>query len=165
MNAVNRPGSFACSAARIVSCHAERYELLSGEYSSAFGNLFCEKLSHRCLSESKNTLNEPGHGQAADEVGRDERCPRWQRQTRETHAGCERQHGCNEQKLPRLDAEVEEEQGDRDMPGWHADFAQRPREAEAVQESKCEGHDPRRSRGDAWLSRARIEDLDCEERD
>ena len=52
MNAVNRPGSLACSAARIVSCHAERYELLSGEYSSAFGNLPCEKATMISMAAS-----------------------------------------------------------------------------------------------------------------
>ena len=117
------------------------------------------------FSESRDTLNEPEHGQAADEVGRDERCPGRQRQPRETHAGCERHHGCDEQKLPRLDAEVEEQQGDGICPARHADFAQRPRETEAVQQTECKGHDPRRSRGDAWLVPRAHEDFRCEERD
>ena len=98
-------------------------------------------------------------------VGRQSRRPARQTADPRARDGRKRQHGGDEQQLARLDAEIEEQQGDRDMPCGHADLAQRPGEAEAVQQAEGKGHEPGRARGDAWPAVARMQDLRRHEHD
>ena len=109
-------------------------------------------LFHPCGSESEDTLDEPGHRQAADEVRWGERCPRWKPQWRPTRGGREGHHRGDEQQLTRLYAYIEEEQRNRDVSGRQADLAQGAGNAEAVQEPERERDDSGRSRRDARVS-------------
>jgi hypothetical protein len=75
------------------------------------------------------------------------------------------QHGGNEEKLPGLDADVEEEERFGNMSGGHPDLAQRAGKAEAVQQSEDEGDQPRHPCRHPHPALPRMNDLDGDECD
>src|SRR5262245_14204233 len=77
-----------------------------------------------------DALERPGGGDAADRVGGDARRERGPAHGRAPAERGERQRAGDEEQLPELDAEVEEEQRQRDRVLGEPDRAQRAGEAE-----------------------------------
>ena len=75
----------------------------------------------------------------------------------------QRHHGRHEGELPELDAKVEEQQRQRDRVLRQPDLRERAGEAEAVQQTEGEGHDPGQPRGQARPPAPRVHDLGRDE--
>ena len=71
----------------------------------------------------------------------------------------------DEGELPDLDAEIEEQERERNRVLRQADLAERAGEAEAMQQAEREGHEPRPARRQARPAAARVHDLDGDEHD
>ena len=102
--------------------------------------------------ESRRPLDEPTGSDRSDRVGRGhgepvERLLEPGRFEARRHGAAEqlarRHHRGDEDELPDLDAEIEEQQRGRDRVMRQSDFGERSGKAEAVQEAEAEGDEPR----------------------
>ena len=90
-------------------------------------------------------MDDPEHCDAADGIRGNAPRPSGLRQVTPPHdsprEGNDEEDGCDEPKLSKLDADVEEEQRDGNRRLGQTDFAQCTSEAEAVEQAKGERND------------------------
>src|SRR4051812_27710286 len=114
-------------------------------------------------SERGDSLDEPEAREAADGIRRDAPEPRglWQsealRRAPANRDDCQR--GRDEHQLANLDADVEEQQRNRDRRLRQADFRERAGETESVHRPERERHHPRPACGDPGPATVHLDDL------
>ena len=104
----------------------------------------------KCASRGQNgadTVNEPEGGQPADCVTGQAKQGQARKSQGPTEDVGDRRRSQNEHHLPRLNAQIESQQRNRDLLGRQACFSQCRCEAEAVEQSEGERNPRRRNAG------------------
>ncbi len=110
-------------------------------------------------------LDEPERGCCADHIGGQGLEPLRPGHLEASERPGEAQAERHEQQLARLDAEVEEQQRQRNLGRGQTDLAERARKAQAVQQAEGEGDQPGEPVGEAEPTVAAAQDLGAEEDD
>src|SRR4051812_22721480 len=140
-------------------------------YSSISAGGFAQSESRMALwsrrsapwSERGDSFDQPEAREAANRIGRDAPEPgglRPSKPLRRTPAnGDDGQHGRDEQQLANLDADIEEQQRNRDRRLRQADFRERTGETQSVHQPERERDGPRPACGDPGPATVDLNDL------
>lgn len=116
-------------------------------------------------SKCCHPLDEPERRHGADRIGRRQKCgtPHPWRILQQLRASNHADHRCDEHQLSDFHPDVEEQQGQWNIPGRQRQTRQCPGKAKSVQEPECERHHPGALCGQAGQAPVYPDDLTGEE--